>query len=126
MRMQAKAPMTMPWRFWVTATLVLVGTLFGGFLHGRMVTRSGADELLLIAGQQLQKPRPEQHGNWRLVGEASFSAEVIKMLQCSAHISRTYMHQQTGDTVQVFVIVGPPGPTSVHRPEICYGNQDFA
>lgn len=113
------------WLFPMTGAAVLVGTLFGGWLHGRFETRWGADDLLAAAGKQLQQPLAEQHGNWRLVSETPFSSDVVQMLQCPAHINRRYMHQQTGDVVNVFLIVGPPGPTSVHRPEVCYGSQNY-
>jgi hypothetical protein len=113
------------WQFPLTAAIVLLGTLVGGWLHGRTSTRWGADELMSAAGKELQEPLSDQLGNWRLVGETVFSSDVIRMLQCSSHVSRSYMHQQTGDVVSLFVIVGPPGPTSVHKPEICYGSQDF-
>jgi hypothetical protein len=90
-----------------------------------MATRWGADELLISAAQRLAQPLPEQHGNWRLLKDAPFSADVIRMLQCPAHVHRTYVHQQTGEVVMVSVIIGPPGPIAAHTPEICYSSQDF-
>jgi hypothetical protein len=109
----------------VAAAAVLVGTLLGGWLQGRMITRWGADELLVAAGKRLDQPISDQLGNWRLVNETPFSPDVVRMLQCPAHLSRTYMHEQTGDTVSVMVIVGPPGPVAVHTPEVCYGSVDY-
>lgn len=115
-----------PLTFFISATVILVGTLLGGWLQGRMITRWGADELLAVAGKRLEAPLSEQVGGWRLVQATQFEPDVVRMLQCPAHFSRSYVHEQTGDSVSVAVIVGPPGPVSVHTPEICYSAQDYA
>jgi hypothetical protein len=47
------------------------------------------------------------------------------VLQCPAYITRVYEHQQTGDVVNVAVLLGPPGPISVHTPEVCYSSREF-
>ncbi len=109
----------------MTVAVVLAGTLLGGWLQGRMTSGWGADGQLAAAGKRLDAPLGEHIGNWRLLHKSEFPADVVRMLQCPAHVSRTYIHQQTGDTVSVDVIVGPPGPISVHTPEICYSSQDF-
>src|SRR5262245_47209036 len=102
------------WKFLLSVGVVLFGTLWGGWLQGRMVNQRGnTNELLTIAAKQLREPLRDQQGNWRLVNESAFSEDVVRMLQCPAHVNRTYMHQQTGDVVTVTVIVGPPGPISV-------------
>ena len=113
------------WFAALAGVILLAGTLWGGWLHGRMVKRGDGGELLADAGKRLARPVSEQHGNWRLLKEAPFSPDVVKMLQCPAHINRTYMHQQTGEVVTVSVIVGPPGPIAAHTPEVCYSSQDF-
>lgn len=112
--------------YFVSAAVILLGTLLGGWLQGRMITRWGADELLAAAGKRLDSPLPEQVGGWRFIQETKFEPEVVRMLQCPAHVSRVYVHQQTGDTVSIAVIVGPPGPVAVHTPEVCYSAQDYA
>lgn len=115
------------WYFPLAATVVLLGTLWGGWLHGRMVVPTArTNELQAIAAKRLQQPLAERHGNWRLLHEVPFSDDVLSILQCTAYVNRTYMHQQTGDVVICTVIVGPPGPIAAHTPEICYGSQDFS
>jgi len=114
-------------QFPVAIAAVLFGTLWGGWLHGRMVAPSGRNsELLGTAVKRLKEPVAERHGNWRMVKEIPFTDDVLEMLQNPAYINRSYMHQQTGDVVLVTVIVGTPGPVSVHTPEVCYGSQNFA
>src|SRR6476620_489551 len=110
-----------PWIFLFTGTVVLFGTLWGSWLQGRMVNQRGANnELLMTAAKQLKEPLSIQLGNWKLLNENAFSEDVVRLLQWPAHLSRSYINQQTGDVVNLMVIVGPPGPISVHRPEICY------
>jgi hypothetical protein len=50
----------------------------------------------------------------------------LATLMCAGYINRTYVEQSTGDSVSVAIIVGPPGPTAVHTPEICYSSRDYA
>jgi hypothetical protein len=46
-------------------------------------------------------------------------------LQCAGYVSRSYEHQPTGGMVNMVLIVGPPGPTSVHIPDVCYASRDY-
>jgi hypothetical protein len=104
---------------------LLIGTLWGGIQSGHTANRWGDNEGLLRAAEQLRKPPAGRLGNWRLQREEPFSEDVVQMLQCPAHFCRTYLNDQTGETINVAVVVGPPGPISVHSPEVCYSSQDF-
>ena len=106
--------------------LVLMGTLGGGWLQSKTATRWGGDALMNAAATKLTRPLGERVHNWRLVSDAPLAPDVVSALQCPAHINRTYVNEQTGDMVSVFVIIGPPGPVAVHTPEICGVGQDFA
>ena len=50
---------------------------------------------------------------------------VAEMLQCAGYVNRRYVNQQTGQTVNLAIIVGPPGPTAVHTPEICFSSRAY-
>jgi hypothetical protein len=50
---------------------------------------------------------------------------ILETLQCEAHINRVYVHRQTGEVVNVAMIVGPSGPTAVHTPEICFSSRAY-
>ena len=52
-----------------------------------------------------------------------FDDEVVEMLQCAGHFAREYVNSATGESVRVALLVGPPGPTAVHTPEICYSSR---
>jgi hypothetical protein len=109
----------------VACCSLLVATLWGGWREGHASHRWGDSQELQRAAEQLGKPLAVRFGNWRLQSEQPFSADVVRLLQCPAHICRTYVNEQTGDNVNVAVIVGPAGPVSVHTPEICYSSEDF-
>ena len=96
-----------------------------GQLQGQLTNRWGLQSDTRLAAEKLRIPLPNEVGNWRLRHEDQFSESIVRILQCPAHISRVYEHVQTGDTVSLAVIVGPPGPTSVHTAEICYSSRDF-
>lgn len=104
---------------------VLLGTFWGGWLHGNISNRWGADAVLQRAANRLQEPFGSRIGNWRLVSENPFSEDVVQSLQCPAHFCGSYSNDQTGDTVNVAMMVGPPGPISVHTPELCYSRQGY-
>jgi len=117
------------WMKWISYPLavcaLLLGTLWGGIQSGHTSNRWGDNEALRRAAAQLHKPLTSRLENWRLQAEQPFPDDVVKMLQCSAHYCGVYINDQTGETINVAVILGPPGPVSVHTPEVCYSSQDF-
>lgn len=102
----------------------LVLTLGAGILHGRLSLRWGPDQHLQEAGQRLAE-FPDQVGPWTLVNREELPAETRAMLNCSASLLRSYVNQDTGETVTVTVLQGPSGPISVHTPEICYSSRAY-
>lgn len=105
--------------------VLLAATLAAGWLHGRLTNRWEVPVDSKLVAERLSVPLPVEAGNWKLLVEDKFSDEVVRVLQCPAHINRTYEHQQSGDVATVAVIVGPPGPISVHTPEICYSSREY-
>lgn len=114
------------WRFLIGVAAVLLGTVAVGVVHGRLTNRWGIQPNVAEAAERLSVRLPGEAGNWRLRSEEALDKDVQKMLQCPAHVSRVYEHQQTGDVVRMFVIMGPPGPVSVHTPEVCYSSRDYS
>jgi hypothetical protein len=105
--------------------VLVLGTYSGGWLQQQSSNHWESAEALRLAGEKLQQPLPNRLGNWRLASERQFADEVVRALQCRAYVCRSYTNDQTGDTVSVAVLVGPPGPMSVHTPEICYSSKDY-
>ena len=99
--------------------LLLILTLASGLLFGHASGRWGAPDSSLAAADQLAG-LPEQFGPWRMDASEELGERVTRTLECAGYLFRTYVNDQTGDVVKMFVLVGPSGPTSVHDPEICY------
>lgn len=108
----------------LSVLFALVLTLGAGILHGRLRHRWGPDKYLREAGQRLAE-FPDQVGPWTLVSREELPAETLAMLHCSASLLRSYINQETGETVIVTVLQGPSGPISVHTPEICYSSRAY-
>jgi hypothetical protein len=105
---------------------LLAGTAAAGWLHGQLTNRWGHHPDSNLAAARLRQPLPVRVGHWTLERETELEPEVIRLLQCPASISRVYSHNQTGDRISVAVLLGPPGPISVHTPEICYSSHDYS
>src|SRR5262245_50043300 len=106
--------------------VLLMCTLGTGWLQGSLSNRWGAPRGANKAADALPRIGLSSAGNWRIRRESPISDDVLKILQCPAHISRVYEHQQTGDVIALTVIMGPPGPVSVHTPDICYVGRDYS
>lgn len=52
--------------------------------------------------------------------------ETLNTAGAVSHVSRTYTNQQTGDKVDVWLVVGHARDISRHTPDICYPSQGFA
>ena len=96
-------------------------TLAGGILHGRLSQRWGASGQAAAAGRRLAD-FPDHIGEWTTRERFELAKTTVDTLQCSGYLNRSYINQATGEIVNVAVVVGPPGPISVHTPEICYAS----
>lgn len=52
--------------------------------------------------------------------------ETLNTAGAVSHVSRTYTNQQTGDKVDVWLVVGHARDIARHTPDICYPSQGFA
>ncbi|MEX2139928.1 MAG: exosortase-associated EpsI family protein [Pirellulales bacterium] len=68
---------------------------------------------------------PSHFGPWNLREEEPLPDSTLRMLQCESHVSRTYMHSQTGELVSLVVLVGPAGPLVAHTPDICMASREW-
>jgi hypothetical protein len=111
-------------RFILAVLLVIALTGASGLLEGRLGNRwTKPIELLAAAGKISEIP--DRFGDWELQTARALDDQSVKMLQCVGGTQRVYRNRRTGQNVGMFLIVGPPGPTSVHTPEICYSSQDY-
>jgi hypothetical protein len=104
--------------------LGLVLTIATGVVYGRLTLRWGTPADMVAAGKHLQT-LPKEFGDWQMVAEEPLDQPVIEALQCAGYVTRRYVNRRDGDTVTLFIVVGPPGPISVHTPEVCYSGRDY-
>ncbi|MHB1035990.1 MAG: exosortase-associated EpsI family protein [Pirellulales bacterium] len=109
---------------YLALAIVLGLTVAAGVIQGRLSNRWGQPAELLAAAEKLAAV-PKQFGGWELQSQEALSPEVRAELQCAGYLNRTYLNRTTGQSVNVAVLVGPPGPTSVHTPEICYSSREY-
>jgi hypothetical protein len=105
------------WFLGILSALSIV--LLGGVAHGVLSNRWGIAEDTKLLGKQLNDI-PMEIGPWKCEEEGKLDDRVRDMLEATGYISRVYVHQATGESVNVFLVFGPKGPIAVHTPEICY------
>jgi hypothetical protein len=99
-------------------------TLASGVIHGRLSNRWGPSADMVAAAARLQQV-PAQIGDWQLQESRPLDKNAADILQCAGYIFRTYVNQKTREAANVTVIIGPPVPTAIHDPEICYSGQGY-
>jgi EpsI family protein len=64
---------------------------------------------------------PRSSENWRMVGEAVFSAAVLDTLRPTDYLSRSYIHLQSRKTVNLYIGYHDGGPDAgeIHSPRHC-------
>ena len=99
-------------------------TISGTLVHGRLSSRWGPTQSMIEAGAGLNRI-PDRIETWVLQPSQQLPESARSMLECVGDISRSYVSPTTQASVQYSLIVGPAGPTSVHSPEICFPAQNY-
>jgi hypothetical protein len=79
---------------------------------------------MVAAARRLEGKLPPKVGDWSLRGTDKLEPLVQETLQCAGYFVHRYENVETGARINVFVVLGPHGPISVHTPEICYSSRD--
>ena len=107
------------------AIVVLVAlTAASAVLHGRLTNRWGRPSDLVAAAEKLDS-LPSEFGHWRLQASDQLDDGTAKMLEHPEYVLNTYLNEQTRQTINMTILLGHPGPISVHTPEVCYSSRDF-
>ena len=104
--------------------IVLALTLLSGVIQGTMSDRWGPPEEMLAAAGKLEDI-PSEFGSWSAKSSSELSDSVVDMLECAGYILREYVNEETGESVQVGLLLGPSGSISVHTPDICFSSRDY-
>ena len=105
----------------IVAMLLLVG---GAFVHGRFTNRWGQAADTLDAAKILES-LPKEVDQWQVRDEIPLGASALSILQCEGFVNRIYFNRTSGEMLGVTVLLGPPGPMTVHTPEICFPSRDY-
>lgn len=116
-------PVTDQSRLLALGAAAIALTVLTGVVYGRWTQRWGPPPDLQAAAARVELPR--QIGAWQLLEEQPLADEVLRTLECVGHVNRVYVDKATGARVNVAVLAGPPGPISVHTPEICYSSRAY-
>lgn len=109
---------------WIGLAVVVAMTVGVGMVHGKYSNRWGKPPDMAGAAERV-RGLPETIGDWEMRDSSEFGDNVVKQLQCAGYVNRVYVHRKSGDTVSVAMLVGPPGPISVHTPEVCYPSMNL-
>ena len=109
----------------IFSVVLAVGlTILSGVIHGEMTGRWGPSDVMAVAVNRFDA-LPKHFGGWYLKDEIKLDDYAEQVLQCAGYINHQYVHQDTGEIVNVAVLLGPTGPISVHTPEICYSSRAY-
>ncbi|MEI8211711.1 MAG: exosortase-associated EpsI family protein [Planctomycetota bacterium] len=112
-------------RKWIICSIASVALIvLGGLLQGSMANRWGTPVKAAEIGAMLREI-PMQVGPWVATEEQEMEKSALATLECQGYLLRTYVHQATGEAINVAVLFGPKGPIAVHTPEICYSSRAF-
>ena len=89
-----------------------------------MSNRWGPSPDTLAAAAKLAEI-PQRFGDWRQQGADELDKSSRDKLQPAGYFVRRYENRQTGDIVSVTLLLGRPGPISVHTPEVCFGSRNY-
>ncbi len=110
-------------RLFLAVLSVAATTIGSEMLVGRRAFRAEQERMLADGVQRLEQV-PREVGDWQMTSESQFSTRVVETLDCRGHFCRTYKNPK-GDSVNVVLLVGPPGPLVAHRPEVCMDGQGY-
>lgn len=101
--------------------IAIVLTIFSGTIY-RYLTAPSAD---LAEVAKRFNEIPKEFGDWKMDKEEPMTDQVVSTLECAGYLNGSFINQVTGQRVNAFIVLGPPGPISVHTPEVCYSSKDY-
>ena len=102
-------------------TVILLGLVIGpAMIHGKLLNRWGEPQEFVEATRTVEE-LPAQLGSWVQTRDGDpLKKHVTRELGLSSYVSRYYAVPD-GESVQLLLLTGQPGPLVRHPPEICYG-----
>jgi Protein of unknown function (DUF3485) len=94
-----------------------------GYVHGLWTGRWQTSHELEQAVARLPSV-PMSIGDWQAEAR-TLPERHAEIAGFSGYLLRTYRNRQDGSVVNVLLACGPPGPLSVHTPEVCFVGAGF-
>ncbi len=110
--------------FILASLLVLAITVVPAIVDGQRRFRWGTDTEIQTIEDRLEA-FPREIDGWETISDTALDRSAIDELQPFAYVNRVYYHPETGRQAQVFLLLGPTGPTAVHTPEVCISSRAF-
>ena len=104
----------------ILATLTVIPTV----VDGQRRFRWGQDNETLDLAKKLDLI-PKKFGDWECTNESELEPSSLQLLTPFNSITRTYYNQREKMNVNLFVLLGPTGPTAVHTPDICFDSREY-
>lgn len=112
--------MMLNFRVLVYGALAAAATLGAGYWSGERTQRWGVAPDLKEMGGNLEA-LPDGLAGWKMEQAQEIQDNAARILQCSGYIWRRYVNQDSSDRrVTGSVVLGPPGPISLHDPDVCF------
>jgi hypothetical protein len=115
---------SLPLAPWLAGAITIAVIVGGGALYGSYSQRWGPPADLVAMGQAVEQ-MPTEVGKWVMIDKSPMEKSTLEMLECAGYVNRRYQHRDSGQTVNLAIIVGPPGPIAVHTPEICFSSRAY-
>ncbi|MFZ5828914.1 MAG: hypothetical protein ACOY3P_02455 [Planctomycetota bacterium] len=106
----------------VVAVLLLTAT--SGLIHGEMSGRWAPNDEFQHLAARIEH-LPTEFGHWHMEKETKLSALAARTLECAGNTIRQYRSSASGALVTATVMLGPAGPLSAHRPDICLSVTEY-
>ena len=103
---------------------VVILTLVPAIVDGQRRFRWGEDDEIVKLSGNLGK-LPMQIGDWECTTEKPLDATSAELLTPIASINRVYLNRRENLSANLFILLGPTGPTAVHTPDICFNSREF-
>jgi hypothetical protein len=102
--------------------LALALVIASGCVHARWTGRWSPPRELNLRVSRLAKV-PHEFGGWK-GRDIPLDRRSVAVAGLAGYLFRRYEDAQ-GHSVLLLIVCGPPGPISVHTPEVCYGGLGY-
>ena len=98
----------------ITAAFIIAA----GVWHGTATGRWGETHELQDAVARV-KAMPFTVGDW-ISKDLAVNPRHLEVGEIAGHLSRTFVHKISGESINILLVLGKPGPIAVHSPDVCF------